>query len=1592
METKIFNIDFGTGASSNSNILLSGLSEVKDFLDTNRRTSVTINLNPITSGAVIPLDINSGLFQVSNGATVFNDQRFESIEVTSNGSTLEFYRDSSPMEGGFLNFSGFKNVYVHDLNTKMKSGHLCNFQGEVVSITPTTVEGRNFSIIEIEPDPEFHLIEETLLGLPGAIYKINSDRLLDENSDVIYYTELSDSSSNVLEVTINGSNNYVVTALSSGVSFIEVGSILAVKMFSRDYFWITAQFCDSFKSNNVTVYDFPGIIYSLNACGDVYLKDINILSEEERFFSCQVAFLRHIEAEHSVKGNYNVYIDNITIPNYAGDDFANINTYWFKVIERTENSVKIKRLIAFSELTDASSSNVKTKSEYFYSFDEQGKREHKVLGTTRRDQVVESIEIFTDNPSQVKDFVQFKTPGTSSVIVKNCAANSTARFFLESLCGSFNSLYENNSGSYGGPFYWCGSAQRFFPETGVKSGKTVIRNNRINKSNKSINKSQGIIDTYVDLDNETRLTWKFNDKDFVIENNTITDCGGYVADMSYVKSAIVRNNAVTGQEFNFVKVDTKTDIVNSIVSDLPVLMSDLPTNTRESNSVFPTERVIRSSLISYPSNRNSLIPDFYPEKIKTDIPEGNISSSINSSTNVSSVFTDCILDVIGWFQVSGIKNPQTNNYLPEYNSSGLPVSGPGWVSYEKPGASPGDIVLLYRLSTVGENINAIWDLLSPGALSYWTDTYSVKSHVSKTDIVSKLPHPGSHLSPFNPDGPDGHNDLIWKNVTSQYSLPGPGNSIYPQYIRELLPEFGIRMVVWTDSCCYALNNSVGIPSTPPVVPPPNPPSPPSPPTGPPPFGGPVITPGPGGGTPGTGGGGLLIPDRVGFVDTPLLPPISTDTGRSDIPVSGETPLWLNNTGHRRGDLSEVTVTGKAKATVQRVPISRTSSGAPVVGSDVVGNKDIRPGSGMPKIVERGKESFMTSKNNGMHNKLSLSEIDYQVKRRAYQPGNSYLNIREGQVQNHESYKEVSWVPSLSESTIRELGLSNYNVLQDSTSIVNRRISNPITPLVDVSSNIKSDFSGQIVEKTNTNKPVTTTENRGISQKSKVNFNSVKESKLSEGSLFSKDTSGLNRGSFLNRGKILNEIRDNSVKFANSNAGIIRSKGKPVIELKRTNETVTSKVIKDISKTFTVTPVFYGSGDGINLTTIINGNTTCPCDVILLQSAIVQSDSGRFIADLGNSGTIRFDAGTSESYMIGTNACLPGEGSLPDVIANGVTWSFMTIVSTLINLQGNVIAQNINTIYPSSMNDIDVVAPNKLPIGVMRDLEITNASSFLYDGIFNKRSVDQLEWYRSEPHFIFERTGSTSSSVSIVLKATVTSQSQGTPFRPVMEVYADTTLKSSGSLAAFIGGACGLNPGWVKADGSIRDIGSNHNMCVGSSGIEGAGGSSSYVINEVGNVVSGPYNPSVYGRTHHCYHYYKYDSSNPSGDSSLIAASTKYRLRVHSNGPTNEFNGYGIISSGIRIPAASSVIQVTDGKLYGSITTYHCNQILKVVNETTGEEVERRSNWDDGTISFSLSTPASALLSVSIGDKIKVFRPGFNGLYNINSLIYEFTVS
>jgi hypothetical protein len=488
----------------------------------------------------------------------------------------------------------------------------------------------------------------------------------------------------------------------------------------------------------------------------------------------------------------------------------------------------------------------------------------------------------------------------------------------------------------------------------------------------------------------------------------------------------------------------------------------------------------------------------------------------------------------------------------------------------------------------------------------------------------------------------------------------------------------------------------------------------------------------------------------------------------------------------------------------------------------------------------------------------------------------------------------------------------------------------------------------------------------------------------------------NRSIQLSNGRIENAIAKGTVQNRT-----YRYNGPAFEDLYLSRECYDSSTIKDGGKNFEIHPVLvhYGTSPKMNIFVMYNGESVR--ETILLFNVNIHTSEGILSANLGNTGIMTFgtvNPPTPGMYIVSTPTCLPGQGSLPTILAGNRTWEFMTLVMTLITIEGNTIAQQTVNFLPTGPSDLDIIAPNRLPSGLMRALEMDDTSYFTYDGTFSHRGINQYDWWRTEPHVLLQRTGPNSNStVSIVIKSTVNALSQESPFRPLLELYENNSLLNQGALTAFVSGRCGAQPGWYNpATMTGLPYGGSHTACQ-----DNAGGTIAYIVDSIGQIQSGPYNPGIYAGSHTNYMYFKYDPNNPSNsNSSYINAATLYRLRVYNNGPISDLNGYVVYTKGLGVPDSTVSVNVdSSGKLAGSIRTYHCNQTLKVVNLNNMDQVERYSSDTDGTIylgdlSMGLAGTwiADSRLSVTTGDIIRVYRPGYDNLYGSNSPVVEFTVT
>lgn len=1009
------------------------------------------------------------------------------------------------------------------------------------------------------------------------------------------------------------------------------------------------------------------------------------------------------------------------------------------------------------------------------------------------------------------------------------------------------------------------------------------------------------------------------------------------------------------------------------------------------------------------------------------------------TNNSTSTLVDCVIKIVGWFQISGQLNPNTNNYRPEVGSNGQPISGPGWVSYEKPGASPGDIVVIYTLQTLAINgslpsatqlASVLWELITPGGLAYWTHHAGIKSVVSPSDIISNFPHAGGVMSPINPDNPYGQPDILWKNVTTQYQLPGPGNVNNPSLIRGVLPGFGIRVLVWTNSCCIATNLTMR-PANPPTIPPTNP------------------TPTP---SPGTPIPGLPVPS--------VPPQVPGVPGGGSTPRGGTTPDTLEGnpnqgggTQHSFAGIASPSSVNTTIASGDEEKMSGTAKKTPQAAKDpqpfdyttnsLTRNIQQRVPPGMSPPQRGGSTNEQRSYVNVPLNHPfpwvnKVGDYDYHMSSRARPAGTRYISVKEGGIDARLIGRRIDWNITTTIETLNAIGLSpNYIkngvrvqygskplvvapsgrstevVSADRDALENEQLNTPKKTAdpadgsgglyfnqkrsingsyIDVqrdSSDISLLVSPRIVSTKDSQ--IASISKRGVVDAKKLTKTSTK------GRLHSK-SSGSQDIVALNRRTIDTSRAIQATRFGSAQHTILRNTGPSLLDITKVSSPPKLERIKDSSNQFEVKPILYRSGPNWAYVTIISANVSSEKEVILKQTAYIYTKNGYIAASLGNSGVITFgrvNPVMPGMYVVGNPSCLPGQGSLPNIIAGGQTWDFMVLVSTLINLEGQIITQQLTSFLPAGPTDIEVQAPNRLPVGLMRDLEITNSYNYLYDGTYAYRGSDQAYWYMNEPSIIVERSNSVANeSVAIVLKSTIQSQQQENPFRPILEIYNNTNLTGAGAYANMIKGPCNAIPGWY--DTSINTgyiIGGNHTACPGSLGYGGAGGSSAYIVDNFGQITSGPYNPAVYGGTHQNFLYFRYDPANPSTSDSIYieGSSTKYRIRVHNNGPATEHNGYVLFTSGLKIPSMGYSLSILSGELQGSITTYHCNQTLKIVNDRTSQQIERQASYLDGTVTFGANTDANNRLDIMTGDTIKVYRPGFDNEYNSLSLIFEATI-
>ena len=1047
-----------------------------------------------------------------------------------------------------------------------------------------------------------------------------------------------------------------------------------------------------------------------------------------------------------------------------------------------------------------------------------------------------------------------------------------------------------------------------------------------------------------------------------------------------------------------------------------------------------------------------------PTNSITNFPSSSpgLAYSQGSMTNDSSTYVDCQATIVGWFQISDRLNPSTNNYIPETNRDGTPISGPGWVAYEKPGAMPGDVVIIYRVMTItstmtagsgGANFsNVLWDLLDPCGLSYFTTQYSFKSCISKSDLVSLLPHAGGPLTPNNPDNPYGDQDILWRNVTTQYGLPGPGNSSNPSFIRWVLPGFGIRILFWTDSCCVfdQVIPPINVPDIPTIAPVPVPtPSP----------GGPGSGPGIGGGIPGGGGfggpagpsGGAGAPGGGGFGG-----PAGGSTGGKRrrpggvvVPLDPQPPIRKPGTGGTTPGNNNVPGANEGDPTPSPdLPEVNTPT---VLVSSGPSTRFRRPGIAPIRRNYQDTDQVSYYSSNGAMYVKRTNPNDLGIYARAVRVGPRALYIRNGGMDHAKLYTNTmrtAWLPSLTQEELASYGIS-LSIAGDAAATITKPItSSPAGNESNVSSQETLIMGGiQPNQNSATALPIrsrgdaplrTPDQTRGgyksereltytdlgasLHQSIPRDIGQITsyrsgQSNPRAGKFTQLTTKGGDQRAVEDRVGIQRRspnIINGSVVAARlgSEMALVKRNQLSIKTLNKTTEPIRLENIKDKNNKYSVTPIRLSSGNGFTFLVLIEGNVDSNREEVqLVTNAYVRQENGEAsYLSVGGTGFITFGITNPPQpgqYVIANPVCMPGQGSVPDIIAGGQQWSFMQLVFTLLDINSTLIAQSVVSFLPAPAGATDVEAPNRLPRGLMSDLGLADTSVPHYDGTYVYNGANQANWFMSEPSIVVEKIGTSSTTATVVLKATVDALSATPPFRPLLEIYDNALLlSSSNALTAFIGGPCLALPGWYNPIGNVaRASGGIHTACPGSNGLGGAGGTSAYVTDSLSQVISGPYNPAMYAGTHQCFLCFK------GNDASLISTSSAYRIRVYNNGPASSDYGYALYFANLKIKQAVGNLTIdAAGNLAGSIKTYHCCHILKIKNINTGEEIERFSAWEDGTIYIGTG-PAGASsggnniffssntdsLAAQPGDTIVVYRPGFNNNYASERVVLEVTL-
>ena len=974
------------------------------------------------------------------------------------------------------------------------------------------------------------------------------------------------------------------------------------------------------------------------------------------------------------------------------------------------------------------------------------------------------------------------------------------------------------------------------------------------------------------------------------------------------------------------------------------------------------------------------------------------------------VLVDCVVRIVGWFQISGVLDPSTGNYLPETNQDGTPVSGPGWTAYQKAGAQPGDIVVIYTLNTSGISLpssvsvgSVLWDLVAPNGLSYFNSAYAPKIGINRSDIISQFPHAGG---PFAPTNALGYSDLIWSKVTTYYGLPGPGNPGNSSFIRRSIPEFGIRIVVWTDSCCVATHVTTKPPS-PPVISVPTTPV------------------NPGYNVPPT------VPPTVPNPSETAAGEFATELRNSNSivePIPQGNRYGVNDLGPgdgRDGSLPEYAQPTKISKYEAYMPRTQGSSqGVFNYGSDY--QKTLYDAEGFPLgfksrtgtqdsyVVRRATHvgsAYMFKKNklvDGIF--IGRKSTRYSV---AY-PAESLdsLGLSSTAALSSDSLRVSLNRPPINTANGSSFALPEYKGSQESfgTSQTNQADISARSGTNHYSSRVNESTRGGY---TSYAKPTTSDFTPGSSGYTKQLGSQSRSARVlvsrnPTASKFIKDTEkGANAsdlGGITSRTISINRAVESSVRTKGFDiAAEPRYKGPKLDEMVQVKPVATISPIVDSTNRFKISFVPLR---------LMNGGTPTPAVMSVLEANV---DTSMTLL-VGNTFTINTLQG-STTYSMGSQAvefgrvnpvqpgmyvvanplCTPGQGFMPDIIAGGQTWNFAQLVTTLMTIEGNIIAQNTFNFSPAPANATDIIAPNKLPVGLMQSLDLFSTAEFNYEGTVSYGGVNHSLWYKSEPSVIVTPV-SAEQTVAIVLKSTVTALTQTPPFRPVLEIYNDSVisrnpLTPTSAESVFIGSTVSSYPGWFNSPVAVNTTGP------GNSGLGGKGGTSAFTVDTNGNIVSGPFNPGLYAGTHQCYLVFKHNSIATLNDRDPISQGTNYRIRVYNNGPYSDRYGYVLYTTGLRIPSASGAITISSGKASGSIATYHCNQLIKVRNRRTSKEIERMSNWNDGTIELAAGPTTSGLtwepevrLEAMTGDVLEIFRPGYDNLYSSENLIGEITIS